>query len=136
MFHGASMNETHPAEIPGLTGLRFLAAFSVLIAHGAAVLMHGHERLGSVPYWVTQVSGFGMTLFFVLSGFVIHYNYAGPVTAGSLFVSALRCSTMTEWSRKISPRCRTWQLKRVDLAADWDKKKMTRGNGRKKQYAA
>lgn len=84
MFHGEPMNKTHPAEVPGLTGLRFLAAFSVLIAHGAAVLMHGHERLGSVPYWVTQASGFGMTLFFVLSGFVIHYNYAGAVTEGRL----------------------------------------------------
>jgi peptidoglycan/LPS O-acetylase OafA/YrhL len=31
-----------------------------------------------------QASGFGMTLFFVLSGFVIHYNYAGLVTVGGL----------------------------------------------------
>jgi len=76
------MNKNHPAEVPGLTGLRFFAAFSVLIAHGAAVLMHGHERPGSIAYWLTQASGFGMTLFFVLSGFVIHYNYAGPVTEG------------------------------------------------------
>lgn len=74
------MNKNPPAEVPGLTGLRFFAAFSVVIAHGTAVLMHGHERPGSVVYWCTQASGFGMTLFFVLSGFVIHYNYASMVT--------------------------------------------------------
>jgi peptidoglycan/LPS O-acetylase OafA/YrhL len=45
-----------------------------LIAHAYAVLMQGHDNPGGVPYLVTQASGFGMTLFFVLSGFVIHYN--------------------------------------------------------------
>src|SRR6202162_4117670 len=78
------MNKNPRAAVPGLTGLRFFAAFSVVIAHGTAVLMHGHERPGSVVYWCTQASGFGMTLFFVLSGFVIHYNYAGMVTEGRL----------------------------------------------------
>jgi hypothetical protein len=78
------VNKAHPDQIPALTGLRFLAAFSVAVAHGTAVLMHGHERLGSVAYWCTQASGFGMTLFFVLSGFVIHYNYASLVTEGRL----------------------------------------------------
>jgi peptidoglycan/LPS O-acetylase OafA/YrhL len=29
----------------------------------------------NVGYWITTTAGFGMTLFFVLSGFVIHYNY-------------------------------------------------------------
>jgi len=79
---GASMSKIHPDDVPGLTGLRFVAAFSVLIAHGFAVLMQGHDTPGSVAYWATQASGFGMTLFFVLSGFVIHYNYATLVTAG------------------------------------------------------
>jgi peptidoglycan/LPS O-acetylase OafA/YrhL len=82
--HGASMNKAHSDEIPALTGLRFLAAFSIVIAHGTAVLMHGHERLGSVAYWCTQASDFGMALFFVLSGFVIHYNYGRQVTEGRL----------------------------------------------------
>ena len=81
---GASMSKIHPDDVPGLTGLRFLAAFSVLIAHAFAVLMQGHDTPGSVAYWATQASGFGMTLFFVLSGFVIHYNYATLVTAGGL----------------------------------------------------
>jgi peptidoglycan/LPS O-acetylase OafA/YrhL len=72
----------HPDDVPGLTGLRFLAAFSVVIAHGFGVLLQGHGAPGGFIYWGTQASGFGMTLFFVLSGFVIHYNYAQLVTAG------------------------------------------------------
>jgi len=79
-----SVTRIHPDAVPGLTGLRFLAAFSVLIAHGFAVIMHGHDAPGGIAYWVTQASGFGMTLFFVLSGFVIHYNYATLVTEGRL----------------------------------------------------
>src|SRR6202451_3234924 len=75
----AATSRIHPDDVPGLTGLRLLAAFSVLIAHAFGVLMQGHDAQG-VVYWLTQASGFGMTLFFVLSGFVIHYNYAGAVT--------------------------------------------------------
>ena len=74
----------HPPrdEVPGLTGLRFVAAFSVLIAHGVSILLASHETPFGAVYWLKQASGFGMTLFFVLSGFVIHYNYAIPVTQG------------------------------------------------------
>src|ERR1700758_4530028 len=81
MASSVAMSRIHSDEVPGLTGLRFLAAFSVLIAHAFGVLMNGHAAGGAV-YWLTQVSGFGMTLFFVLSGFVIHYNYATSVTRG------------------------------------------------------
>jgi len=62
-------------NITSLTGLRFLAALSVAVAHGAAVTL----RLEGSPYmlkeWLESTAGFGMTLFFVLSGFVIHFNY-------------------------------------------------------------
>lgn len=67
-------------EVPGLTGLRFVAAFAVLLAHSASMLMRRYETPYGVVYWCMQASGFGMTLFFVLSGFVIHYNYAAAVT--------------------------------------------------------
>ena len=60
--------------LPVLTGLRFLAAFSVMIGHGlGAFLGHAQADFGPI-YWFSQLSGLGMTLFFVLSGFVIHYN--------------------------------------------------------------
>lgn len=77
-------NSSAAGEVPGLTGLRFVAAFSVLLAHSMSVLMHKYETPQGVVYWCMQASGFGMTLFFVLSGFVIHYNYASAVTSGGV----------------------------------------------------
>jgi peptidoglycan/LPS O-acetylase OafA/YrhL len=69
-------------DVPALTGLRFVAAFSVLIGHGFAWMLQSHATPWGIVYWVGEASGFGMTLFFVLSGFVIHYNYAILVTQG------------------------------------------------------
>ena len=80
----ATINRFRPSnrpDIPALTGLRFYAALLVLIAHGCAAIVADHEAPYAALYWVRQASGFGMTLFFVLSGFVIHYNYAHLVTA-------------------------------------------------------
>jgi len=71
-------------DVPALTGLRFLAAFSVLLAHGLSATLTNNEPPQGAVLWLMQASGFGMTLFFVLSGFVIHYNYAGLVTDGRL----------------------------------------------------
>ncbi|MEA3067705.1 MAG: hypothetical protein QOK41_1112 [Sphingomonadales bacterium] len=67
-----------PEKLPELTGLRFIAAFSVLIAHGISTILGAREP--GPAYWLSQASGFGMTLFFVLSGFVIHFNYATLIT--------------------------------------------------------
>ena len=77
---GGSRDEFLRQDLPALTGLRFVAAFSVLVGHGFAWILAGHETPGGVVFWVSQISGFGMTLFFVLSGFVIHYNYGKLVT--------------------------------------------------------
>jgi peptidoglycan/LPS O-acetylase OafA/YrhL len=71
-------------DVPPLTGLRFVAAFSVLLGHGFGWMLKSHETPLGAIYWIEQSSGFGMTLFFVLSGFVIHYNYATLVTEGGL----------------------------------------------------
>jgi len=71
-------------DVPALTGLRFLAAFSVLLAHGLSATVANNAPPQGAVYWLMQASGFGMTLFFVLSGFVIHYNYARLVTDGRL----------------------------------------------------
>jgi len=73
-----SAHPSHKILLP-LTGLRFLAAFSVLVAHGASVLLGFAEVPFDTITWLKQASGFGMTLFFVLSGFVIHYNYGALV---------------------------------------------------------
>ena len=63
------------AQLPALTGLRFLAALLVLVGHAGmmAFQFSGPNRL--FLFW-TASACLGMSLFFLLSGFVIHYNYA------------------------------------------------------------
>ena len=63
---------------------RFLAAFSVAAAHGAIMTLKFDQPQFGPTFWLTQGAVFGMTLFFVLSGFVIHYNYRMLVTEGGL----------------------------------------------------
>ena len=48
-------------NIDALTGLRFVAAFTIVLGH-------------SYQSWL-EVAGIGMPLFFTLSGFIIHYVY-------------------------------------------------------------
>src|SRR5712691_7440959 len=82
-------------EIPSLTGLRFYAAALVLWAHTvtAFFMPAGVPILGSSP-----VTGFlGMTLFFVLSGFVIHYNYGESL--GSLKARAIYSFVIARFAR-------------------------------------
>jgi peptidoglycan/LPS O-acetylase OafA/YrhL len=67
------------ADLPPLTGVRFLAAFCVLAGHTTSVLL---SNLDSVR-WIDALAPFGMTVFFVLSGFVIHYNYGAMVADGT-----------------------------------------------------
>lgn len=63
--------EHERSHLTALTGLRFLAAIHV-------VLFHRREAFPGLPYAVENllVSGnIGVNLFFVLSGFVLAYNY-------------------------------------------------------------
>ena len=73
-----------PPQIPALTGLRFVAALMVMFGH----TMGFYSGFGQIAY--NALSGFanmGMSLFFVLSGFVITYNYP---TLGSLRADELK----------------------------------------------
>ena len=69
------------AGIPALTGLRFVAAGAVFVAHALPkIIPWPQNQAESVIYTLAgSVAGEGMTLFFVLSGFVIHYNYSEQI---------------------------------------------------------
>jgi hypothetical protein len=72
-------------QIPALTGLRGVAAYTVLIAHS---LSQGGNN--SVLAAVGYFAYFSMSLFFVLSGFVIHYNYARSFSEERTSIAATR----------------------------------------------
>lgn len=59
------------AKLPALTGLRYIAALTVLLAH-----MAGNISPGVWKKYTASLSGVGMSLFFVLSGFLMAYNYS------------------------------------------------------------
>jgi peptidoglycan/LPS O-acetylase OafA/YrhL len=46
-----------------------------VIAHGADTSLHIDGLPSALNHWLETLAAFGMTLFFVWSGFVIHYNY-------------------------------------------------------------
>lgn len=69
-------------SIPALTGLRFFAAFFILFSHAGDWLAHFQNA--EVRPYLRLPAMYGMPLFFVLSGFVIHYNYRRLFTSKSV----------------------------------------------------
>src|ERR1700682_4503468 len=63
-------------ELRALHGLRFLAAFCILFSHACEWLANFKDTQTIFHYTGQLVDIYGMPLFFVLSGFVIHYNYS------------------------------------------------------------
>jgi peptidoglycan/LPS O-acetylase OafA/YrhL len=74
-------------HLRALDGIRFIAAFCVLAGHGywyVVLQQQGTvETLDAISLAIGGLPELGMTLFFVLSGFVIHYNYHRSVGIGA-----------------------------------------------------
>jgi peptidoglycan/LPS O-acetylase OafA/YrhL len=66
-------------DIPSLTGLRGVAAWLVVIAHTDSYFVAAQPP--ALEYAWRVGANLGMTTFFVLSGFVIHYNYGAAIVA-------------------------------------------------------
>jgi len=67
-------NQTARAEVLPLTGLRFVAAFLVFAFH-----IHIRWPLSETP-WLDSIlseGAVGMSVFFILSGYILAYTYAG-----------------------------------------------------------
>jgi len=62
-------------ELRALHGLRFFAAFCILFSHACGWLANFKDTRTVFNYG-EFFTVYGMPLFFVLSGFVIHYNYS------------------------------------------------------------
>ncbi|MDB5271670.1 MAG: acyltransferase [Chitinophagaceae bacterium] len=60
-------------HFPGLNGLRFIAAFLVIINHVETTKYHCSYANGMAYPFFTAIGGLSVTLFFVLSGFLITY---------------------------------------------------------------
>lgn len=79
-------------QITALTGLRFFAAFFILWGHSMGWLAQFNDS--QINEYFSFIGEPGMSLFFVLSGFVIHYNYrdlflrSGMARAVSQFAAA------------------------------------------------
>jgi peptidoglycan/LPS O-acetylase OafA/YrhL len=76
-----TIDPVHP-HIASLDGLRFIAAGTVLFSHGYFYILLFQQNSSITAYNAPFVAlaNIGMTLFFVLSGFVIHYNYGSSVS--------------------------------------------------------
>jgi peptidoglycan/LPS O-acetylase OafA/YrhL len=78
-------------DIPALTGVRFIAAATIVWAHFAESSEFSLFGLRS------PISVIGMPLFFTLSGFIVHYVYAAPFAKN--WRSAVPAFAMARFSR-------------------------------------
>ena len=85
-------NPHQPVYFPNLNGVRFIAAFSVLIHHTEQIkYLMGLENIYG-NYFIKNLGKLGVGLFFVLSGFLITYlllsekNRRGDISAKDFYI--------------------------------------------------
>lgn len=86
-----------PRHVAALDGVRFVAACAVMVSH-ATYQIHppgDWDNMTLAVWMLTHLANVGMTLFFVLSGFVIHWNYRHSVQRPG----GLRDFFVARWSR-------------------------------------
>jgi len=80
------MTVTPPRDttlVKPLTSIRFFAAMSVVVFHSGASFVGGNAHVPG-PVKTLLVNGYlGVTFFFVLSGFILHYTYQGRVVGAA-----------------------------------------------------
>lgn len=86
---GARIADTQSATIPipALTGIRFIAAASIVIGHFCGAMS---VEVGGLHVALGNLTIVGMPLFFVLSGFVIHLNYGRLFATHDLWTASTR----------------------------------------------
>lgn len=65
-------------KLDNLTIVRFFAAFAVFMLHGGTVFTNSATIPPYFKNWISH-GGEGVTIFFVLSGFILSYNYHGKL---------------------------------------------------------
>ena len=131
----------HRRSLGALTGIRFFAAFYVVIFHTRiGTLFHEH---GLHPLGFFFQNGFlAVTLFFVLSGFILAYTYQGqietradhrrfwearfarlwPVYVVSLIMSSIPWMTFPTFGKGLATifMVQSWDPFNIDLAGTWN----------------
>ncbi len=68
-MESTDITDNNRIYLSGLNGIRAIAALAVVVSHVNGRL--GNFRLSRLPYW--DLAGYGVTMFFTLSGFLITY---------------------------------------------------------------
>lgn len=115
------MEESSKPHLRALTGLRFVAAFQVLAYHTLPLD-------ASAPGWLRALveSGYvGVSLFFVLSGFVLTYTYHDTLATGAVtrreFLAArvARLYPVYLLALVVALPPLSWMLQRMRAPLDW-----------------
>jgi peptidoglycan/LPS O-acetylase OafA/YrhL len=114
------MGDDSRPHLRALTGLRFVAAFQVLAYHAMPV--------AAAPGWLRALVGsgyVGVSLFFVLSGFVLTYTYHDALTTGRatrrdfLVARVARLYPVYLLALLVALPPMFWLLGRKHVALDW-----------------